>query len=160
MKIKILFILLALTSCANRKVVKNTQTEKTETESVVKQNVKTNDSTSAKSTAKIVENSFEIEPVQGVDTRLVYVKGKDTVRVITNGKVKFLNKETNTANEVVNVKKIDDNKESKEVKSVEKKVKDTNIDKKSNPFQFILIGIIIAIVFMLLINQVKKKFLL
>ena len=67
MKIKILFILLALTSCANRKVVKNTQTEKTETESVVKQNVKTNDSTSAKSTAKIVENSFEIEPVQGVD---------------------------------------------------------------------------------------------
>ena len=56
--------------------------------------------------------------------------------------------------------KTDDNKESKEVKSVEKKLKDTNIDKKSNSFQFILIGIIIAIVFMLLINQVKKKFLL
>lgn len=160
MKIKLLFILLAFMSCANRKVVKNTETEKKDSTSIVKEKVTTNDSTSVKSTAKIIENNFEIEPVPGTDTKLVYVKGKDTVRVVTNGKIRFVNKETNTTTDLVNVKKEDKEKDNKTVVSTEKKTKNTQIDKKSSPFQFILIGIIIAVILMLAIKEIKRKFLL
>lgn len=161
MKNSLYLIPFLLFSCATKRdVKKDTQIQKKDSVAVVKENTFSKDSVSAKVSKINNSMAFDLEPVNGTDARFVYIVGKDTVKVITTGKLKVRDskqKEESSVDSVIVEKNQKDNKVA--VESFDKK-KETQIEKKNNAFQFVLIGMLIVIAAQLLWKQVKSRFLL
>lgn len=130
-----------LLSCATkRNVEKNVDIQKKDSTSVVKETSQVRDSASVKSTARVIDTSFDIEPVNGTEARFVYIKGKDSVVIKTTGRVRVNNSDKTKTVDSVAVKVKDETKDNKITLQSSSKTKDTKIEKENNAFQFILIG--------------------
>lgn len=159
MKNSIYLIPFLFLSCATkRNVDKNLDVQKKDSVAIIKEQTYSIDSTKAK-ISKIKNNmAFDLEPINGSEAKFVYIVGKDTIKVITTGKLKVKN-----SNEKVeeNIKTLSDKKEIKDnsikVKSFEKK-KTAKIQKENSSFQFVLIGMFIVIALQLLWKQIKEKY--
>jgi hypothetical protein len=158
MKNSLYLIPFLLLSCATKRdVKKNTDIQKKDSVAVVKENTFSKDSTSAKISKINNSLAFDLEPVNGTEARFVYVVGKDTVRVMTTGKLKVRDRKEKVDEVLSTVSQKDETKDNTiKVNSYEKK-KDVQIEKKNNAFQFVLIGMLIVIVVQLLWKQVKSK---
>lgn len=159
MKNSLYLIPFLLLSCATKRdVKKNTEVQKKDSVAVVKENTFSKDSTSAKISKINNSLAFDLEPVNGTEARFVYVVGKDTVQVMTTGKLKVRDSKEKTDGVVNAVSQKNETKDNTiKVNSYEKK-KDTQIEKKNNSFQFILLGMLIVIAVQLLWKQLKAKF--
>jgi len=121
-------------------VAKNVGIQKKDSTSVVKETVQSRDSASVKSTARVIDTSFDIEPVNGTEARFVYIKGKDSIVIKTTGKVRVRNSDNTKSVDSVGVKAKDETKDNKTTLQASSKTKDTKIEKENSAFQFILIG--------------------
>lgn len=150
------FLLLSCTT--KRDVKKDIQIEKKDSVAVVKENTFSKDSVSAKISKISSSMAFDLEPVNGTEARFVYVVGKDTVQVMTTGKLKVRDSKEKTDG-VVNAvgQKSETKNNTIKVNSYEKK-KNTQIEKKNNSFQFVLLGMLIVIAAQLLLKKVKEKY--
>ena len=159
MKNSLLVLFVLFISCATKRdVKKNTEIQKKDSVAVIKEEVHSTDSATAKISKISKSMAFDLEPVDGTEAKFVYIVGKDTVKVMTTGKLKVRDRQEKVDEDV---KKISDKTEIKDnkikVESFDKK-KDTQIEKKNSSFQFVLIGMFIVIAIQLLWKQIKDKY--
>ena len=157
LKCLVLFVFLLLYSCGAREVSKNTSSQENKVVSEIKETENKKDSTTA-NIQKLSENtSFELEPIGDKLAHFVYIVGKDTIRVETSGKLRLNNAKNKENAQVVTTTNTEIKKEAKNEQNSKVKNKDIETKRENNSFQFILIGIIIAIVLHLAFKEIKKR---
>jgi hypothetical protein len=156
----VLVLFLFLFSCGSREVLKDTSLQENKMEEVIKET----ETKSVTSEAKIQKLSditnFNLEPIDGKLAHFVYIVGKDTIKVETNGKLS-LNKAKTQQNEILTTdNKQNKVKEAKINQQSKVKTKQTNTKRVNNSFQFILMGMLLVLAIQFLFKYLKNKFIL
>lgn len=154
----VLVVFFFLFSCGVREVTKNTSLQESNKETELKETQNRKDSASAK-IQKLSENlSFNLEPINGNTANFIYIVGKDTIRVETNGKLSLNKAKTNESKDILKTTILNTKKDSISSEKTKVKTKEQNTKRTNNSFQFILIGILITILFQIAFKELKKRY--